>query len=86
MGDVVIRPPLPKVGSGPVIVTVAEAARMLGLAPMHVRTMVERGELAAFDVGTTGKHFYRIPVEAINAWLDSRTVQAPDRETETAAG
>jgi excisionase family DNA binding protein len=78
-GVVVIRPPIPRTGGEPTMVGVPVAARMLGLSKEMVRQLIERGDLAALDVGTAGKHFYRVPVDVIDRYAASHTVQ-PTRD------
>jgi len=52
---------------------VAEAARLLGVNPKHVSDLIEEGSLEALDIGRRSRHFWRIPIEAIDRFKARRS-------------
>jgi excisionase family DNA binding protein len=51
------------------LLTVNEAAALLRLHPMTVRSMIREGRLPALQLGGKGASV-RIPVDELEAWLD----------------
>lgn len=59
------------------ILYVAEVAERLAVTERHVIDLIEEGLLRAINIGgdnVSGRKFYRIPVEAFEAYLKSRTL------------
>lgn len=60
----------PKVQPG--AVTVMDAARELGVSNVHITNLIEEGKLPAIDVGSGSRHFYRIPISGLAAFVARR--------------
>lgn len=59
------------------VLYVAEVAERLDLTDRHVINLIEEGLLKAINVGgdnTSGRRFYRIPIEAYEEYLRARTL------------
>ncbi len=59
------------------VLYVFEIARKLAVTETHVTDLIEEGKLRAINIGgkgTSGRRFYRIPVEAWNAYLEANTL------------
>jgi excisionase family DNA binding protein len=52
------------------LLSVAEAAKLLGLHPMTVRRKIRAGQLPAVQLGGSGTAI-RIPAGELDAWLES---------------
>jgi excisionase family DNA binding protein len=54
---------------------IAEVARLIGVSPSTVRTMISRGELPGRRVGAgeTAKSFV-VPVDGLRAWLSGSKI------------
>jgi excisionase family DNA binding protein len=62
---------------GRFVLRVSEVAKVLSITERHVIDLIEEGKLRAINVAgntTTGRKFYRIPVEAYLAYLRAQTV------------
>ena len=60
---------------GRTVLYVSEVAEKLDVTEQHVLNLIEEGKLAALNVGaTTGRKFWRIPVESWEKYLrENRT-------------
>jgi excisionase family DNA binding protein len=56
----------------PAVLLVAECANKLGVTDQHILNLIEEGKLRAIDVGGGSRHFYRVPVEALDDFLKRR--------------
>lgn len=56
--------------SDKLLVTAKEAARMLSVSKWQVYELVSSGQLERRYIGT-GRHYYRIPVASLRAYVDS---------------
>ena len=54
------------------VLYVAEVAMKLRGTEQHVLDLIEEGQLQAVNVGGNDRKFWRIPVEAYDAFLDRR--------------
>lgn len=64
--------PLPKnlqAPPGRAVLLVNECAEMLRVNAQHITNQIEEGKLIAINVGGSTRKFYRVPVEAWEAWL-----------------
>ena len=62
---------------GRTVLYVSEVAEKLDISERHVIDLIEEGKLRAINVGganTSGRKFYRIPIEAYEAYLRAQTV------------
>lgn len=50
-----------------VLLTLAEAAALMGIGRQALRELVETGKVYAIDIGTTGR-YRRVPVAEIEKW------------------
>jgi len=57
----------------PAMLLVHQVARRLGVTTQHVRDFIEEGSLRAINVGKSCRKFWRIPVEAYQAFLKGRS-------------
>lgn len=58
------------------VLFVWECARQLRISERHVIDLIEEGKLRALNIAganATDRKFYRIPVEALEAFLDRRS-------------
>jgi len=56
---------------------VYQVARRLGVTTQHVRDFIEEGDLRAINVGKGLRKFWRIPLDAYQAFLKSRGSPEP---------
>ena len=54
------------------VLYVAEVAMKLRVTEQHVLDLIEEGKLQAINVGGNDRKFWRIPVEAYEAFLERR--------------
>jgi excisionase family DNA binding protein len=54
------------------VLLIADCARRLGVTEQHVLNLIEEGKLPAIDVGCYSRHYYRIPIEALEDFLKRR--------------
>lgn len=54
------------------VLCVAEVAERLRITEQHVIDLIDEGQLRAVNIGGASRKFYRIPVEAYEAFLRSR--------------
>jgi excisionase family DNA binding protein len=52
---------------------VHQVARRLGVTTQHVRDSIEEGSLRAINIGKNCRKFWRIPVDAYQAFLKGRS-------------
>jgi excisionase family DNA binding protein len=52
---------------------VHQVARRLGVTTQHVRDFIEEGYLRAINLGKGARKFWRIPVDAYQAFLKERS-------------
>ena len=57
----------------PAMLLVHQVARRLGVTTQHVRDFIEEGSLRAINVGKSCRKFWRIPVDAYQAFLKGRS-------------
>ncbi|MGO8677745.1 MAG: hypothetical protein ACLQVX_17960 [Limisphaerales bacterium] len=63
------RGPLPE----PAMLRVHQVARRLGVTSQHVRDFIDEGALDAINIGKAGRRFWRVPVDAYQAFLKERS-------------
>jgi hypothetical protein len=49
-----------------------EISTYLGCSTQQVINFIESGDLLAYDIGTGGRHWWRVPVEPFVRWLSRR--------------
>lgn len=59
------------------LLTTADVAALLGVDVVHVRKMIARRDLRAYDVGLGAAHVYRVRRVDLDALLDARTTIPP---------
>ncbi|HXP63119.1 MAG TPA: helix-turn-helix domain-containing protein [Dongiaceae bacterium] len=59
------------------LLMVYQVARRLGVTTQHVRDFIEEGDLRAINVGKGLRKFWRIPLDAYQAFLKSRGSPEP---------
>lgn len=51
------------------VLVVAEVAAKLRITEQHVIDLIDEGKIQAVNIGGNGRKYWRIPVEAYNAFL-----------------
>lgn len=54
------------------VLMVSEVAARLEVTEQHVHDLIAEGKLQAIDVGGGSKRYWRVPIEAYNAFLAAR--------------
>jgi len=70
-GSFIVKPGRPVVG--PQTLTVAQVATELGVTERHVLDLIEEGKIEAFNVGGSGRKFWRVKREAVEKFLRDRS-------------
>jgi excisionase family DNA binding protein len=58
---------------------VHQVALRLGITTQHVRDFIDEGALGAINLGKAGRKFWRVPVEAYQAFLKERSTSDKGR-------
>ena len=59
------------------VLTLSEVAEQLKCSPSTVRLLIDRGKLAALDLGTESRRHLRVTQQAVDAFLDVEPVEVP---------
>lgn len=65
-----LGPPRPPVA--PAVYRISECAKRLGLTDEEVNFLIDEGKLPALDLALGSRHCYRVPIEAVEAFLKRR--------------
>jgi excisionase family DNA binding protein len=58
--------------TGRTVLNVGEVAASLRITIQHVIDLIDEGQLTAINIGGDGRRHYRIPTEALRAFLENR--------------
>lgn len=59
------------------VLTLKEVAERLRCSPSTVRLLIDRGKLAAINLGTNSHRHYRVTEQSLDAFLDVDPIEAP---------
>jgi len=59
--------------AGRSVLYVSEVAKRLEVTEQHILNLIEEGKLQAIDIGGGSRHFWRIPVPALETFMRERS-------------
>ena len=67
------KPGAQRTSAAPAVLTVSEFAELVGISPQHVIDLIDEGKLCAINVGGHMRHYWRIPREEADRFVQRRS-------------